>query len=88
MKMPFRFIETSRLRDLLAAIMQIAVVGVTLGRWKDQSAVRDSLVFPKNVGYFLRERNDALLPVFGKEFVLRFGAHVDAAVGEVEIAPV
>jgi hypothetical protein len=87
-EMPFFLVEAGGLCDLLATVVQIAIVEVALGRRKNQAAIGDARMLAQDVRYLLRERNDALFPVFGKEVVLRLGPHMDPAVPQIQVAPV
>jgi hypothetical protein len=86
---PFVLVEAGGLCDLFfAKVVHIAIVEVAPGRRKNQSAIGDAEMLAQDVRYLLRERNDALLPVFGKEVVLRLGPHMDSAVRQIQVAPV
>jgi hypothetical protein len=85
---PFALVEAGGLCDLLATVVHIAIVEAAPGRRKNQSAIGDAGMLAQDVRYLLRERNDALLPVFGKEVVLRLGPHMDSAVRQIQVAPV
>ena len=47
-----------------------------------------SRVLLENPDDFLRERDGALLPVFGEEAVFGFGRHMHAAPREIQVRPV
>lgn len=87
-QVPFFLIQSSLLRDLLATVVQIAVIEVTLRGRKNQRAVRDARVLAGDIGDFLRERNRAFFPVLRKKVILRLGSHVNPSAGKIQVGPV
>lgn len=81
-------LNPSSFGDLLAALVHEAEVDVAFRRREDESTFRHLGMPAKDVRDLLRERHGALLPVLRQERVLRFRAHVHAAVRQIQIRPV
>src|SRR5438105_1072458 len=88
MEMPLGGIETRACGDVLAAVMQKAVVEVAFGRREDQGALGHSRMSAQDVGDFFGEWDGAFFPIFWQKRILRFCPDVDTPVGEVKVRPV
>ena len=88
MEVPFCWIELGAGRDLLAALVEEAVIKVAFRRREDERAVRYMRVPAKDLRYFFGEWDGAFFPIFRQKRILRFCPDVDAPVREVQVRPV
>src|ERR1700674_2097499 len=87
MQVPFRLVQSGSLCDLLAPLMQKAVVEMTLRGRENQWTVPEPRVFAENLSDFGGDGDGALFPIFRQKSVLRFCSDVNTPMRKIQVRP-